>query len=192
MRRTCGFTLIELLVALTIIGLIATLASGSIRLGLRGNERLLEKADASETARVLQGQLRQWLEAAEPVVVDERDQAPVPFLGAAGTMEFSAEMSGRDGIGGLWRVRLSATDGALVMERRRILDETLGPEIDRTVLAPRLSGVRFAYSDGRAWRDDWKEASRLPRKIRLSLQSAEEGTSPIELIVAPAVTRGPR
>lgn len=184
--------MIELLVALTIIGLIAMLASGSIRLGLASNERLLEKADSAETTRILQGQLRQWLEAAEPVVVDERDRAPLPLLGTSEAVEFSAEMSGRDGIGGLWRVRLAAVEGTLVMERRRIVDEALGPDLDRAVLAPQLAGLRFAYSDGRGWRDEWREPSRLPAKIRLTLTAAAEGVMPVELIVAPAITRGPR
>lgn len=193
MRQTRGFTMVELLVALTIIGLIAALASGSIRLGLRGNERLLQQADTAETGRILEGQLRRWLETAEPVVVESRDRLPVPLLGSAEALEFSTEMAGRDGIGGLWRVRLTAAEGdALVMERRRILGEEEAAETDRAVLAPGPGAVRFAYSDGKAWLDAWREPTRLPRKIRISITPAQGALAPTEMIVAPSITRGPR
>lgn len=192
MKRAAGFTLIELLVALVIIGLIAVLASGSIRLGLRSNERLLSRAETADAERVLQGQVRHWLETAEPLVVDQQGRAPLPLAGGPEAIEFSTEMPGRDGIGGLWRVRMLVQDDALVIERRRLLEEGLGPEIDRAVLVPGMAGVRFAYSDGGDWQDAWTESSRLPRKIRLTLLSTTSGLPPTEMIVAPALTRGPR
>lgn len=192
MRRAAGFTLIELLVALVIIGLIATLAAGSIRLGLRSNERLLSRAETADGERVLQGQVRHWLETAEPLVVDQPGRAPLPLAGSPETIEFNTEMPGRDGIGGLWRVRMLVEDDALLIERRRLVEDALGPEIDRSVLLHGMAGVRFAYSDGGDWQEAWTESSRLPRKIRLTLLSSAPGIPPAEMIVAPAVTRGPR
>jgi len=192
MKGAPGFTLIELLVALVIVGLIATLASGSIRLGLRSNERLLSGAEAADAERAMQGQVRHWLESAEPLVVEQPDRASLPLAGGPEAIEFSTEMPGRDGIGGLWRVRMLVEDDALLIERQRLVEDGLGREIDRSILVPGTAGVRFAYSDGGDWQDAWTEASRLPRKIRLTLTSSMPGVPPAEMIVAPAVTRGPR
>lgn len=197
MRRRAGFTLVELIAALIVVGLIGAIVAGTLRLGLRAQERLLARTEAMEDRRVVLGQLRRHLEAIEPLWLVGRDGMRVAFRGNAGELWFAAEMPGGDGAGGIWLAHLalagSAEMSSLTLERQLLAEASsfvVPPDAERGIVIDGLHDARFAYSDGRQWLDRWDDATRLPAKIRLTLGTADQGPWP-PLIVAPA-RREPR
>ena len=197
MSRRAGFTLVELIAALVVVGLIGAIVAGTLRLGVRAQERLLARTEAMEDRRVVLGQLRRHLEAVEPLWLVGPDEMRVAFRGDARELWFAAEMPGGDGAGGVWLARLALTgdagDLALTVQRQMLAEArgfVLDTGAERGTIVDRLQGARFAYSDGRRWLDRWDDATRLPAKIRLTLGTADQGPWPA-LIVAPA-RRDPR
>lgn len=197
MKSRAGFTLVELIAALVVVGLIGAIVAGTLRLGVRAQERLLARTEAMEDRRVVLGQLRRHLEAIEPLWLVGPDAMRVAFRGDARELWFAAEMPGSDGAGGVWLTRLALTgmaDNLALRLERQLLSEargfSVGTGAERGTIIDGLQGARFAYSDGRRWLDRWDDATRLPAKIRLSFDSTDQGAWP-ELIVAPA-RREPR
>ena len=197
MKRRAGFTLVELIAALIVVGLIGAIVAGTLRLGVRAQERLLARTEAMEDRRVVLGQLRRHLEAIEPLWLVGRDGMRVAFRGNAGELWFAAEMPGSDGVGGIWLAHLAmagAAEGlALTLERQLLAESSsfvIAPGLERGTVIDGLQNARFAYSDGRQWLDRWDDATRLPAKIRLTLDVSDQAPWP-PLIVAPA-RREPR
>lgn len=197
MRSRAGFTLVELIAALVAVGLIGAIVAGTLRLGVRSQERLLARSEAMEDRRVVLGQLRRHLEAAGPFWLVGRDEMRVAFRGEARELWFAAEMPGGDGAGGVWLARLAlagGADGVALTIERRLLAEAQSFAFDQATesgtLVDGLREARFAYSDGRLWLDRWDDPTRLPAKIRLTLAGSGGQPWP-ELIVAP-VLRQPR
>lgn len=195
MRPRAGFTLVELIAALVAVGLIGAIVAGTLRLGVRAQERLLARSEAMEDRRVVLGQLRRHLEAAGPFWLVGRDEMRVAFRGEARELWFAAEMPGSDGAGGIWLARLALVRGdggvALTIDRRLLAEAqgfAFGREAERGTVIDGLQDARFAYSDGRQWLDRWDDPTRLPAKIRLTL--SDGGPWP-DLVVAPAL-RQPR
>ncbi|WP_119419879.1 prepilin-type N-terminal cleavage/methylation domain-containing protein [Desertibaculum subflavum] len=197
MRRHAGFTLVELIAALVAVGLIGAIVAGTLRLGLRSQERLLARSEVMEDRRVVLGQLRRHLEAAGPFWLVGRDGMRVAFRGEARELWFAAEMPGGDGAGGIWLARLASVggDGGVTLRiDRGVLAEAQGfalsHKVETGAVIDGLQAARFAYSDGGRWLDRWDDPTRLPAKIRLTLASSSGDPWP-ELIVAP-VLRQPR
>lgn len=197
MRRRDGFTLVELVAALVALGLIGAIVAGTLRLGLRAQERLLVRSEALEDRRVVLGQLRRHLEAAAPFWLVGPSEMRVAFRGDMRELWFAAEMPGGDGAGGIWLARLTVAAGdggsSLAIERRLLAEAqgfALGKGTESGVVLDGLQGGRFSYSDGRQWLDRWDDPTRLPAKIRIALQGPNGAPWP-DLIVAPAL-REPR
>ncbi|HET6518573.1 MAG TPA: prepilin-type N-terminal cleavage/methylation domain-containing protein [Geminicoccaceae bacterium] len=203
--RRGGFTLLELLVAITLLGLIMTMAFSGLRLGTRA----WEAADEREhDVYLVQQLLRTRLGAAYlspefgATWQSETGEEEPLFDGGPDYVSFVAPLPELFGVGGLYRVTVEAVDEgggrlALVMSWRLLrvgadvaaaLDAG-AEERDRRVLLDGLEGVEFAFlgpdeNTGEAvWRDGWREQPTLPTLIRLVAEHPDEPWPP--LVVAP-------
>jgi prepilin-type N-terminal cleavage/methylation domain-containing protein len=181
-----GFSLIEVMVAITLLGVIATLVSSGMRLGLdistRGDSRA-ERRRAEQTERRM---LHSQLQGALPYRYwTEREGKPVEhvaFEGEERKLRFVSRFGIRDGPDSLPRwIQLESrgtppADGKLVLEERRILspDNAASADIGAQAEISFCDDVRFEYLDGAderpAWVSSWtgtERTSPLPLAVRL-------------------------
>jgi general secretion pathway protein J len=182
-----GFTLVELLIALTLVGLLATLVFGGVRLAARAwgrtDDRAAEAADRWAVANVL----RDAITGAYPAFAspDPRDRtlafdgeansllllAPLPQAIAAGvTAEMRFYLAGEGATKTLvlgWRLDLPSaqTGGALPENRIALLD--------------RVRRIDFAYfgadgpNDAPVWHERWSERTALPQLVRIAVERSD-------------------
>jgi general secretion pathway protein J len=184
--RERGFTLLELLIAITLLGLIMTMAFSGFRLGTRAWER----ADAYDHEVYLVQQLiRQRLGAAYVAsdLAFGSGDSPL-FDGGSDYVRFVAPLPDLFGPGGLYWVTLGIAgppgESDLVMWWRLYRpdgDATPGDggddgESERRVLLGGIVDASFAYlapaerqGAGPRWRDAWHEPHQAPRLVRIEL-----------------------
>ena len=202
-RAGAGFTLVELLVALTLLGLLSGLVFGGFRFGVRAWERVDAHVDHASEIQWAQAFLRRRLSEAAPVrPATKQRNRPVLFEGTSTTLAFVTVLAVHGEVGGhsVLKLDLRRRDGAgaliLGWAPHRFDAEDLDvQELDERVLIDGVERVEFAYF-GRAdpeqarpgWRDEWRDAERLPRlvRIRLEFTKASRRHWP-ELVVAPMV-----
>ena len=202
-ETTAGFTLVELLIALTLVGLLATLIFGGVRVAARAwgrtDDRAAEAADRWAVANVLRDAItRAYPAFASPDTGDRTIAfdgeavsltllAPLPQAIAAGvTAEMRFYLAGEGAAKTLvlgWRLDLPSaeTGGAL-------------PE-NRVVLLDRVRRIGFAYfgadgpDDAPVWHESWSERTALPQLVRIDLERSDPALPAWPtLVAAPAAT----
>lgn len=185
--RAAGFTLVELLIALTLVGLLATLVFGGVRLAARAWGRTDDRAAAAAERWAVANVLRDAITGANPAFAsaDLRDRtiafdgepgslallAPLPQAIAAGVtaeMRFYLEGEGASHTLVLgWRLDLpSAANGEPLPE-------------NRVVLLDRVRRIGFAYfgsdtrGDAPGWHDSWSERTALPQLVRIDIERSD-------------------
>ena len=196
-RRQAGFTLLELVVAITLMGLVLVVLYSGLRLGMNGWDSGEQRAEATNRLRLVQEFLRRQLAQSMTVYqTNDEQERVVVFAGQANTIEFVAPMLAQLGQGGLYRVRVEASDGRLWIRWRPYLpaDPSAGEERE-TELLDGVSAVEWAYfgpegdDDSQPqWRSDWTSPERRPVLVRLNLNLRGEPWP--DLVVA--LTEGPQ
>jgi general secretion pathway protein J len=195
-RCDAGFTLAEALVSLFVFGLIA---SGCVAMLMQAveSQRRIGEAEASlrqlQTARaLLEGDLTQIV--ARSVRTADNARAPV-FIGgdAAAPLAFVRAAAEPDPATGaatsLVHVQYLIRDGRLVRRSRAQLDAIAQTPESERVLIDGGRNVRFAFFDGRTWRDQWiatGEGQPLPRAVALSAELPRYGEVRMETLVGAA------
>jgi general secretion pathway protein J len=199
-----GFTLLETIVALTLLGLMLAVLSGSIRFAGRSRDAAAAKIDSIDNMRIAQDFLRQTLAQAHPKRWLKVVGRPFVFRGERDELSMAAPLTARVGVGGLFLLKLSLVDAEKGKGKNLVLARVF-PEPDAqempdfssaetTVLAEDLAELEFAYlgRDGDAsdptWRDDWKEGARMPEAVRVRIRPAHGSAWP-ELVVPLRVVR---
>lgn len=197
-----GFTLVELLVAIVLLGFIALLAFGGLRIAFAA-WRVTDR-DASDPQSV-QYLLRSWIAAAEPAPLLSADGGqPVAFQGDPESLSFVTRLPDRFGVPGLYRVSLvlsrRAEQNSLRLHWSLFkpdssfeswqADET-APDAQAT-LVENIGRVRFRYfgrladDQDAAWHDSWDEQPGLPQLLMMEMSfRPEDGRRWPTLLVAP-------
>ncbi len=201
-----GFTLLELLIAMTLLGLIAVLLLGGLRLGARSWEAGSARNEQTSEVQVVQTFIRQQLSRARDLVPVLRGPARRPaFEGTREAITFIAPLPGHLAVGGLYRLSLYLSEEG---EQNRLMvswrlfqsgadDGDARFDDDATVLLDHIENVEFSYfgserKDGeRDWQDEWQDQDRRPEMVRIRVEFAEgDGRYWPELVVAPKIGWG--
>ena len=128
-----GFTLLELVIALSLVGIIAVLLFGGLRLGGRFWERVDQVGERAAGMSSAQALLRRTLGQARLTyrILDE-EQVVSLFSGNSGRLDFVAALSRHVGLPGLYLLRLQAVGSdagqQLVLTRWLLHPEVLAGE----------------------------------------------------------------
>lgn len=177
-----GFTLIETLVALSLLGLIAILLSGSFQFGARAWEATSQEVVRIGEVEGAQGFLRRQLSQALPLTLQAAATQPEPiFAGSAQDLRFSAPLSFHRSDAGLYVFllgpRTSGSTEDLVLQwqvyrpDRRSQDMQLAKPL---VVVADIADLQLSYygrNDEDAdpmWRSEWKEKG-VPILIRVDI-----------------------
>ena len=193
-----GFTLLETIVALTLLGLMLALLSGSIRFAGQSRDAAASKIDSIDNMRIAQDFLRQTLAQAHPKRWPKVVGRPYVFRGERDELAMAAPLTARVGVGGLFLLKFSLVDAGKGKGKNLVMARAF-PEPDAqempdftsantTVLAENLAEIEFGYlgrDDGASdptWRDDWKEGATMPEAVRVRIRPSHGSAWP-ELVV---------
>ena len=193
--RSRGISLVEMLIALVILGMMAALSLGGLRLGVRTWETVGQRVGTESRERIVRTFLRGALSQAMAVHGTRRDGGVAPHLlfeGDEDKLSMIAPLADHLGLGGAQWIELSVEDAEdfetgrrLVLARvpfdRQGADAAEPGEMERHVLLEGLSAVRFSYlriSEGgaREWVGEWADEPFLPALVRLSVE--RQGSAP--------------
>lgn len=167
-----GYTLVELLIVLTLLGVLSLLLVSGLNFGVRAWELGEGSSLAVREVATAQARLRRALTEAYPSLDTTDPTHPhVAFEGGKESANFIAPDRLTTNAGRA-RITIEMSDGALVLRARDELavDGTTRDE----VLLRNVAGLSFAYlgADGASWANEWREQTRLPRLIRLTVTFA--------------------
>lgn len=194
-----GFTLVEILVALMLLSLVMLGLSAALRGFAQAETRIDSRIARGETARALDGFLREIVGWVSSTRLPGKDGAKprVALLGRQNELMWLGIMPARHGVGGLFFLRLGVEPRekgpALVLRyaplRGKAEDMPDWAAADAIELAEEVESVQFQYlgeaKDG--WLSEWSAPEKLPTRIRLDVQGV--GGVLRDLVVA--VVEGP-
>lgn len=180
-RRGRGFTLIEVVLAMILVALIMGIAIGSIRMSRKAAENGERRIEAINSIRVTQEFLRKQLSRTLPLAfaMDRNEGKNFVFEGADDAITFVAPMPGYLSSGGPYIQRLEIERGELRFHHRMLLSED-EDEDEPVVLLDRIRRAKFEFrgidDEGKLgdWEDTWKDASRTPMMVRLTMEFQRE------------------
>lgn len=181
-----GFTLIELLVALALLGLLATMSLGGIRVGARTWEIVTVKAESTGRAQMVRAFLSRELVQAMPVTFLASDGSErLAYVGESDSLTFAAPLAPHFGLGGVQRLRIAVVEsedgpggGRQLVLFRRVFEaeeDFVADDPDRDEIHVLLDGIAeasFSYraaGDDPGWADIWREEQEVPGLVRLDI-----------------------
>ena len=196
-----GFTLLELLIAMTLLGMLMVVFSGSVRLGMRVWERTEAGLDETSQALVLASFLKDRIEQAVPLVRPTAEGFAPVFEGGHDRLRLASSMPISLGAG-LYLLELAHVDdpaserdgGRLVLRWRRHGEDGGESDLGERTLSAGVTDLSISYFGGGAdgapadWRQQWRDRERLPALIRIELAFARDRPDrPMTLTAAPMV-----
>ncbi len=196
-----GFTLVELLIAITLLGFIMAMATGSVRTGIRVWESADRSTDEVNQIQAVQHLIRRQLGRAFPVQQKRRGvNRAVLFEGTRDSIRFVSPMPPHLGTKGLYQIAIEPAydrNGTYRLNFQRALfqvedDFREKPENAKdTLLLEGIRSVEFAYF-GRErdrlsprWRSQWHDVPLPPMLVRIRVHFEDGDTrSWPELVVA--------
>ena len=191
-----GFTLLEVLVSITIFSLVVAVLYAGYGLGIRSWESGERTHAAVSELRLAGSFIRRQAAQAFPLAISKSNAWRLWFEGQPGRLVFVTAMPAYLGQGGMYEMTLQvdeAEDGAALMVSRRLLHpdaETGKPGVDDQPrpLVEGLESATFAFfgaigaDSEESWHTSWEGKQRLPRLVRLRLDSNRAGEWP-EIVV---------
>jgi len=184
-RRThSGFTLIETVISLVLLSFIALIGYQGLAFGMEQWRKGHERLESGYAYQQAMGWVRNSLGTAEKVVDVRVGLREYLFDGGARNVMFVARFD-RARRGGLYVTRLfhDAADNSLQVSyylyHPEIDPEKTGIEPDRVTILEDVAALKISYygkaRGGRSlrWHADWRKNLKLPRLIRLDLETVD-------------------
>jgi len=205
--RARGMTLVEIVIALAILGMMAALALGGVRLGVRTWETVGQRVEIESHSQIVRAFLRRTLSQATPVLEPGADgrRPRLVFDGEPESLSLVAPLADHLGLGGLQRLELTVEEMGVEAGYRLAMMRSLyyppgedgearpEGEPERHVLIVGAARIRFAYlreleSGARDWSDRWTDEPNLPAAIRLSVEPGRNRLPEPDIIVPVRLT----
>jgi general secretion pathway protein J len=199
-RRSRGFTLLEVLIALSIVGLLLTIAFGGLRVAMAAWRQGEDRAEAHQHVRAVAHTLSRALGATYPYR-GTRGLSPesiVLFAGAESRLEFVTQAAPLplQAPVAFTAVAIALDEGGeagLVVRQRALPNRDPFTEGTVVMRDPSVTSLAFKFltEDG-AWVDTWdgQDARTIPRAIQLrlgvTLQGRAQALPPISVTLRAA------
>jgi general secretion pathway protein J len=186
-RQPClqrGFTLLEMLLAISLLVLLAGLAYGTLRIGVRGWETADAQADREDALRVGWPFLHQTLEDAR-VEVDPASNS-LRFDGDSQQLSWVAELPAHFATGGPRTLTLRIVQDSQQARRQLQLSSRLlnaqsagGEEPQQAVLVDDLASLNISYygpnesGTANSWQASWRQRNSLPQLLRIDIAPSD-------------------
>jgi type II secretory pathway pseudopilin PulG len=173
-----GFTLLELIVSFLIIGLVALIIAGAMRLSLNIVEKGEAKIDSLERRRTSLKIVDSQLQSQFPLALEEDGVTKFYFQGGSKDMRLATNYSIWGGERGYVQVRYKVETDEAGKEMLTASENIIGMEnVREATLFRSLDNIYFEYffkdptEEEGEWADEWSDRFKLPQKIMLHLES---------------------
>lgn len=189
--RQKGFTLLELLISITILGLIAVILFGAMRLGMRSVDSGEKKIERLERARASMRIINSQIQSLMPLTYTKDTSNKYLFTGGSDTIQFPTSFSvlgkQRGYVLATYKVvqgenntkALHITESQLIGGSEEIIDllekvEAVKKE-DTVKLLEGFNDISFKFffkdptEETGKWIESWDEEKNIPEKIQLNL-----------------------
>jgi prepilin-type N-terminal cleavage/methylation domain-containing protein len=188
-----GLTLLELLISMAIIGIIALIMTGALRLSFRSVESGEKKVEAHERMRSSLAAIDSQIQSEIPLTYDDQGERKYYFLGERGFLQFASNYS----IWGMGQGYVIATYTVETEENGKqilyVTENTIGVENIRTTrLFDAFDTIYFEFfykdptEEEGTWVEEWTDEFTMPEKVRIHLV---EGVRDLAMII-PLRARG--
>lgn len=187
--RQAGFTLLEMLIAIGLLTLLAGLAYGTLRMGVRGWEAADRQADQGDALRVGWPYLHQTLESAWPM--PDASGKQLRFTGTRQEIQWISQLPSHLASSGPRLLRLftdrdpRSGENQLRLSHHDIDATDLTAEDNQqAVLVERLDHITVQYfgppAAGREsfWQGNWQQRNQLPELVRIDIQPKDAAPWP--------------
>jgi general secretion pathway protein J len=198
MRHSRGFTLLEMLLAIVLLLVLAGLAYGTLRIGMRGWEAADAHADQGDALRVAWPFLHTTLENAHPFAGHNLNLQS--FAGSGREIRWISALPAHFAAAGLRLLVLRIEQDPDHQREQLVLrnfsidvasedsdiaaDTTAAADQQRAVLVDDLAGLSIAYygiAEGArtpSWQDSWAQRNTLPQLIRIDIEPSDAAPWP--------------
>jgi len=176
-----GFTLLELLISLVMIGVIAIIITGAIRLGIRAVNKGETKIDHLERTRASFNIIDSQIQSQIPLTFEENGEKKYYFQGDKESLQFSTNYSLWGGQKGYVMVRYKAESDDTGKQFLAVSENIIGSNSNReTRLFSAVDAIYFEYffkdptEEKGKWVDKWTDTANIPEKVKLHLIYGEK------------------
>jgi len=171
-----GFTLLELLISLVMIGVIAIIITGAIRLGIRTVNTGETKIDHLERTRASFNIIDSQIQSQIPLTFEENGEKKYYFHGDRGSLQFSTNYSLWGGQKGYVLVRYTVESDDMRKQFLAVSENIIGTNNNREArLFPAVDAIHFEYffkdptEEKGKWVDKWTDTANIPEKVKFHL-----------------------
>lgn len=181
-----GFTLLELLISIVMIGVIALIVTGAIRLGLRSVSSGENKIDHLEKKRASFSIIDSQIQSQIPLSYEENGERKYYFQGDRGALQLATNYSIWGGQKGYVLVRYKVESDSAGKQFLAVSENIIGMNNNReSRLFSAVDAIRFEYffkdptEEKGKWVDTWTDSANIPGKVKLHLLYGNSDTSMI-------------
>ena len=181
-----GFTLLELLISLVMIGVIAVIITGAMRLGIRTVKTGETKIDHLERTRASFNIIDSQIQSQIPLTFEENGEKKYYFNGDKESLQFSTNYSLWGGQKGYVMVRYKVESDDTGKQFLAVSENIIGTNSNREArLFSAVDAIHFEYffkdptEEKGKWVDKWTDTANIPEKVNLHLIYGEKDLSMI-------------
>ncbi len=188
-----GFTLLELMVSLVMVGVIALIITGAVRLGIHTVDTGEKRINSLERTRASINIIDSQIQSQIPLTFEENGEKKHYFRGERQSIQFSTNYSIWGGQMGYVIVRYKSEpdgNGKLMLT---VSENIIGMDSAREAkLFEGLDSVYFEYffkdptEEYGEWVDSWEDNLKFPEKVRMHIISGKRDYS----MIIPVRARG--